>query len=311
MRVSANTFSDTLITQLGNLSVRQQRLQNQAATGQRVRLPEDDPVALRRALDMQSEFSSNGQYTKNIDRQLELAQASYNGIKSLKTISDRASEIATQVDDLKSPQELQFYAKEITEMIKQAVHLLNATNRGDAIFGGTVTDQPPYAMTLDANGNVTATTYQGNTAQAESEIAEDIMVTTQIVGENNTGSGPRGLVTDSRSGADLLNHLISLQNNLISGNTAQIAATDRGNLANDEDNLLYHISSNGAIQARLETTQALNTERGLAIEGQVSKEVDADLAQTLVKLNQTQTAYQAALQSGARALNLSLLDYLH
>ena len=48
MRVSANTFSDTLITQLGNLSGRQQRLQSQAATGQRVRLPEDDPVALRR-----------------------------------------------------------------------------------------------------------------------------------------------------------------------------------------------------------------------------------------------------------------------
>ena len=310
MRVSANTFSDTLITQLNNLSVRQQRLQNQAATGQRVRLPEDDPVALRRVLDMQSEFSSNGQYTKNIDRQLELAQASYNGIKSLKTISDRASEIATQVDDLKSPEELQFYAREITEMLKQAVHLLNATNRGDAIFGGTVTDQPPFAMTLDANGNVTAVTYQGNTAQAESEIAEDIMISTQIVGENNSGSGPRGLVTDSRSGADLLNHLISLQNNLISGNTAAIAATDRGNLANDEDNLLYHISSNGAIQARLETTQALNAERGLAIEEQVSKEVDADLAQTMVKLSQTQTAYEAALQSGARALNLSLLDYL-
>ncbi len=310
MRVSANTFSDTLITQLNNLSVRQQRLQNQAATGQRVRLPEDDPVALRRVLDMQSEFSSNGQYTKNIDRQLELAQASYNGIKSLKTISDRASEIATQVDDLKSPEELQFYAREITEMLKQAVHLLNATNRGDAIFGGTVTDQPPFNMTLDANGNVTAVTYQGNTAQAESEIAEDIMISTQIVGENNSGSGPRGLVTDSRSGADLLNHLISLQNNLISGNTAAIAATDRGNLANDEDNLLYHISSNGAIQARLETTQALNAERGLAIEEQVSKEVDADLAQTMVKLSQTQTAYEAALQSGARALNLSLLDYL-
>ncbi len=310
MRVSANTFSDTLITQLNNLAVRQQRLQSQAATGQRVRLPEDDPVALRRVLDMQSEFSSNGQYTKNIDRQLELAQASYNGIKSLKTISDRASEIATQVDDLKSPEELQFYAREITEMLKQAVHLLNATNRGDAIFGGTVTDQPPFNMTLDANGNVTAVTYQGNTAQAESEIAEDIMISTQIVGENNSGSGPRGLVTDSRSGADLLNHLISLQNNLIAGTTAAIAATDRANLVNDEANLLFHIRSNGAIQGRLETTQVLNAERGLAIEEQVSKEVDADLAQTMVKLSQTQTAYEAALQSGAKALNLSLLDYL-
>ncbi len=310
MRVSANTFTDTLITQLNNLAVRQQRLQNQAATGQRVRLPEDDPVALRRALDLQSEFSSNGQYTQNIDRQLELAQASYSGIKSLKNISDRGAEIATLVDDLKSPQELTLYAKEISEMIKQAVHQLNATNRGDAIYGGTITNQPPYLINLDADGNVATVTYQGNVAHAESEISEGVQLSTQVVGENNTGSGPRGLVTDSRSGADLLNHLISLQNNLLAGNTALIISTDRGNLAKDEDNLLYHISSNGAIQARLEATQSLNRERGMAIEEQVSKEVDADLAQTLVKLNQTQTAYEAALQSGARALNLSLLDYL-
>jgi flagellar hook-associated protein 3 FlgL len=309
MRVSANTFSDTLITQLSNLAVRQQRLQSQAATGQRVRLPEDDPVALRRVLDLQSEFSSAGQYTDNIARLLEQSQSSYNGIKSIKTITDRAAEIATQVDDLKSPEELLFYAKEITEMIKQAVHVMNSTNRGDALFGGTVTNQPPFTMTLDVNSNVSTVAYQGNTALAESEISEGVTLTALTVGENNTGSGPRGVVADSRSGADLFNHLIQLQNNLLSGNIAAIA-TDRTNLAADSDNLLYHISSNGAIQARLETTEAFLEERGMSLEGQVSKEVDADLSQTLVKLSQTQTAYEAALQSGARALNLSLLDYL-
>lgn len=310
MRVSANSFSDTLITQLGNLAVRQSRLQSQAATGQRVRLPEDDPVALRRVLDLNSEFRSTGQYSRNIARQLELAQASFSGIKGIKTLSDRAGEIATQVDDLKSPEELQFYAKEVTEMIKQAVHVMNTTNRGDAVFGGTIADRPPFVMTLDANNNVTGVTYQGNTSLAETEISEGVTINTQALGENTTGSGPRGLVTDSRTGADFFNHLISLQNNLLAGNIAGVAATDRTNLANDESNILYHISSNGAIQSRLEATDALTRERGTSIEGQVSKEVDADLAQTLVKLNQTQTAYQAALQSGAKALGLSLMDYL-
>ncbi len=309
MRVSANTFSATLITQLGNLATKQARLQSQAATGQRVRLPEDDPVALRRVLDLQTEASSNNQYTRNIARMLELAQDSYSGLKSVKTISDRASEIATQVDDLKSPQELQSLAKEVTEMIKQAVHVMNSTNRGDSIFGGTVTNQPPFAMALDANGNVVSVTYQGNTELAEAEISEGITLTSQIVGENNTGTGPRGLITDSRSGADLFNHLIQLQNNLLGGNVAGVAA-DRVNLANDEDNLIYHISSNGAIQSRLETTQSFLGERSTALQSQVSTEVDADLAQTLVKLSQTQTAYEAALQSGAQTLKLSLLDYL-
>lgn len=310
MRITANTFANTLVNQLGNLAVRQARLQSQAATGQRVRLPEDDPVALRRVIDLQTEFSSAGQYSRNIARQSELAQASFSNIQSLKTVSDRASEIATLADGLKSPQELQAYATEITEMIKQAVNVMNATNRGDTLFGGTQTDRPAYVMTQDANGNVTGVTYQGNTTLPQAEISEGVTLTGQTVGENTSGSGPRGLITDSRSGADVFNHLISLQNNLLAGDVAAIAATDRANLANDEDNILYHMSANGAIQSRLETAASLSRQRGLALETQVSREVDADLAQTLVKLSQTQTAYQAALQSGAQTLNLSLLDYL-
>lgn len=310
MRVSANTFSDSLITQLNQLAVRQQRLQNQAATGQRVQLPEDDPVALRRVLDLQTEFSRVGQYSRNIARQTELAQASYNNIKALKNISDRAGEIAVSVDDLKSSAEMRSYAIEVTEMIKQAVNLMNATNRGDSLFGGTVTNQPPFVMTLDANGYVTGVTYQGNTSLSAVEISDRITVTAQAIGANTSGSGPRGLIADSRSGADLFAHLISLQNNLLAGNVNNIVSTDRANLAQDEENILYHISSNGAIQSRLETTTAINRERTTSIETQVSKEVDADLAQTMVKLTQTQTAYEAALQSGARALSLSLMDYL-
>ena len=85
---------------------------------------------------------------------------------------------------------------------------------------------------------------------------------------------------------------------------------DRANLAADEDNLLFHIGTNGAIQSRLEATNAIANQRSDTLEALVSKEADADLAQTLVKLNQTQTAYQAALQSAGKILGSSLLDYL-
>ena len=75
MRVTANTFSSSLVDSLGSLAVRQQRLQSQAATGQRIRLPEDDPVALRRVIDLQTEFSAVGQYSRNIARETEKARA--------------------------------------------------------------------------------------------------------------------------------------------------------------------------------------------------------------------------------------------
>ena len=61
MRVTANTFPNSLLQQLNSLNQRQNKLQNQAATGQRVQLPEDDPVAMRRVLDLQAEGKSVGQ----------------------------------------------------------------------------------------------------------------------------------------------------------------------------------------------------------------------------------------------------------
>jgi flagellar hook-associated protein 3 FlgL len=310
MRVTANTFTDGLISQLNQLSTRQNRYQLQAATGQRVALPEDDPVAMRRVLSLQAEGKTSAQHQANIARQQELSNASLNAIKGIKTVSNRAREIAIAADSLKSPDELKLYGKEVTELIKQAVQAANTKNRGDYIFAGTRSDQPPFVVTVDGNSVVTGVTYQGNTEVAESEIISGVTLGVQSIGENTGGSGPRGLITDSRVGADFLNHLIELQNHLLAGDANSVATIDRVTLAKDEDNLLYHIGSNGAVQANLEATLSSLKQRSEDVQALVSREVDADFAQTLLHLNQTQTAYQAALQSAGKVLGTSLLDYL-
>jgi flagellar hook-associated protein 3 FlgL len=188
--------------------------------------------------------------------------------------------------------------------------LSNTKWEGDYLFAGTRADQSPFTATEDANGHVTSVAYGGDTSVAETEIAEDVTLSAQTVGANLTGSGPRGLLADSRFGADFFGHLVAFQNHLLAADTAAIAATDRSQLAADEENLLVHFSTNGVIQARLESTQAAGDTRLQALEGLVSRDADADIAETLVRLNQTQTAYQAALQSGARLMSLSLLDFI-
>jgi flagellar hook-associated protein 3 FlgL len=310
MRVTANTFPNALVDQLAHLSTRQYRLQNQAATGQRMELPADDPTAMRRVLDLQTEAKVVGQYRRNIASLREQAQSAYELMRGLKKALDRARELGIQADGTKSPEQLRLYAIEVTQLIKQAVQAANAKFRGDYLLSGTRSDQPPFLMTLNPDGTVASVTYQGNTTVAESEVGEGITLSAQTIGANTTGSGPRGLVADNRFGADLFNHLISLQNHLLAGDVTAIAATDRPQLTADEDNLLIHFGDNGALQARLEVNDDLAQQRSQSIESLVSQEADADLAQTLVRLTQTQNAYQAALQSGARLLQSSLLDYL-
>jgi len=52
------------------------------------------------------------------------------------------------------------------------------------------------------------------------------------------------------------------------------------------------------------------TDRLQSLEGQIAGETDVDLAKALVRLNETQMSYQAALQTGGKILNMSLMDYI-
>lgn len=311
MRVTSSTFSNNLINHLNTLGVRQSRLQTQVATGQRIQSPADDPVAMRRAMDLQAESGAVAQYQTNIGRLQGTATASYDAIKSIKSVSDRAGEITTLADGLKSPDQLKTYATEVNSLIKQAVQAANAQNQGSYILGGTKTDQPPFAMTTDADGNVTAVTYQGNASVSAVDVTADTSVAATIPGANASGTGPRGLITDPRAGADLFNHLISLADHLRAGDTAAIASTDRPQIASDEGNIIYNLSQNGTTQTQLSALSAAGTSRSAALDQGVSKETDADLAETLVRLNETQTAYQATLKSAGTVMNQTLLDFLH
>lgn len=310
MRVPSNSFPNRLLTQLSDLGIRQTRLQNQAATGQRIQNPEDDPRSVRRVLDMQAEATSLNQYASNISRLQDAATASYGAMRSLKKLNDRASEIATLADGLKSQEELNIYAQEIDQILEEAVQTANSTHRGDYLFAGTHVDQPPFVVTKNAEGKITGVTYSGNADAITAEVSPNILSEAQPVGVSNSASGPRGLITDSRSGADVFNHLISLRDNLLAGNKAAVKNTDMANLGRDEENYLYHYGHIGAIQSRLEAASSLAKDQSFSIDQQVSGLVDADLAQTLVRLTQVQNAYTAALQTGGTVLNKSLLDYI-
>ena len=312
MRIAFNTFPNSLTSQLAALSARQNRLQNQVATGKRISQLEDDPAAMRQVLDLQVQGSQIAQYRKNIASLQTQATSSYNAISGLQNISSRAGEIATLADGTRSPAELKAYATEVTQLIQQGVQLMNSTNQGSYIFGGTQTAQPPFVATTDSDGDVTGVTYQGNESVSGAEIAAGATVSVQVPGANTSGSGPGGLITDSRNGADFFNHLIALQNHLLAGDTTAISSVDHPALMKDEDNIISQIANNGLIQSHLSTADSLASAQSQSAEQTISQLSDADLAETLTQLSATQTAYQAALQSGANLLSPSqtLLNYL-
>ena len=66
------------------------------------------------------------------------------------------------------------------------------------------------------------------------------------------------------------------------------------------------------MQSQLSAADTVAAAQSTSVTEMVSQDADANLAQVLTQLSATQTAYQAALQSGASLLsqNMSLLSYV-
>jgi flagellar hook-associated protein 3 FlgL len=311
MRVSSSTFSDNFLYQTNLLQLQQDQLQQEATTGLKLSLPEDNPSAMAQVLNLQADSSANQQYQTNITDLTNQATTVSSALTSLQTITGRAGDITTLADGLTTPSALASYASNVGELIQQALQLANSKDsQGNYIFGGTKTGAPPFTAITDSSGNVTGVTYNGNTSVNQAEIGPGLTVTAQVPGANTTGSGPAGMFVDSRSGADLFNHLISLQQDLASGNTTAISTTDAPNITKDENNLVSQVSANGVIQARLQATTSMEGQQYTDLTTQISGKTDANLATTITQLQQTQTAFQAALQSSIMVRNLSILNYL-
>ena len=93
MRVTQNSFSDSLIGQLNVLTARQYGLQSQISSGLRVQAPADDPTAMQNVLDYQTSQAAQAQYGSNISTLQGHANSIYSVLQSLQTISSRVGEI--------------------------------------------------------------------------------------------------------------------------------------------------------------------------------------------------------------------------
>ncbi len=298
MRIASNTVQDNIVRQIQQLGAQNSKLQSQVASGQRLTQIEDDPAAAGRVLGQQSELRRVDQYDRNATRALEISQASFAGLSDVKKISDRAGELATLGRSPTSPAALSAYAAEVNQLIEQLVQVGNTRLGNDYIFAGTAVDAPPFDATRNVTtGQVTLVAYDGDTSQASIPLSEVASVAPGTSGATNQGV------------RDLLNQLVGLRDALATSDSAGIA-TAQSSIVTGEDALISAVAENGAVQLRIEINRSQQQARGDRLISLVSSETSADLPDTIVRLNQAQTAYQAALQSAASIMRISLLDYI-
>jgi flagellar hook-associated protein 3 FlgL len=297
MRLATNTVSDSIVRQIQLLNERQTKLQSQVGSGLRITQPEDDPVAMGRVLNNKSEQRRISQFATNADRAREISQATYAGLKSLKSLSDRATEIGTLASGTADAAEMHSYATEVNQLIEQGVQLANAQLNNDYLFAGTAVDTPPFAATRTVDGRVGSVSYAGNSQRAAVQLSEVSSLAPGADSATNTGL------------MDFINQLVALRDALEAADKPAATAT-LGSLVGSEDVLVAALAEQGAVQMRIDVSKAQQQSRADNLTELISADSDADLSTTVVQLSQAQTAYQAALQSAANIMRISLLDYI-
>ena len=307
MRVTFNTFPDTLLGRLQALGGEQNKALTQLSTGQRIGAPSDDAPAMQRILSLRTEKHQNQQYYRNATDGLEISKVTFSSLDQIKDLLVRTSELAANVSGVTSEQEFKAKASEIDQLIKQGLNVANTKLRGSYLLAGDRSGEaaPPFAM----NSSTGKIDYryplvdQADDANPQMHVAEGTTLSAFTIPKEN------------REVADLLNKMIDMRKAMsdtpIAGTTKASAVLGlRDDLANQEDTILSALSRAGSIQYRLETVQKDLELRYESSEKLISTDADVDFAEATVRLNRSQMAYQAAIQSGAKIQNNSLLDYL-
>lgn len=291
MRITDSLTYDTAIRNADRARDAAQRAQEVASSGLRVEHPSDDPAAAGQisAFQMQSaRFTAIGQAAGLASDELGAADSA---LGSVATSLSRARELAVQFSNSTyTPTQMAAAAQEVQVIRNQVVADLNSRFGNRYLFGGTLDAAQPF----DAAGN-----YQGNALTRSVEIAPGVQQQANVlVGDLGAGT-PNGL----------LDVLKQLQDALTVGVPSQVSATLDG-LDAGTSRIGVARAQVGASQNAFDTSVTASKVAADTATAQGGKLSDADVIDSSIQLQATQTALQASLAAIAQGFKVSLLDYL-
>jgi len=287
-----------ILTEVQNLDSQQSSLQAEVSSGLAITQPSDNPAVFGQVVELEGQSRQIAQFGQNATTALNLAQASYSGLQSLTQIYDRATQLSALGSGAQGSTANQAYASELDQLIQQTVQVANGQFGSNYLFAGTAVTAAPFTTTTNGQGQIGSVSYVGNASQTAIPLSSSTSVSPSTTGATNAGF------------ATMINNMIAVRDAMNSGDTAALS-TAQTNLISSEDVLSSAVAENGAVQLRIQSDQTQQAASSTEIGSLISTQTDADLPSTITKLSQAQLAYQAALETASKVMQISILDYIH
>ena len=302
MRVTNKMLVTNSLANLNRGLERLEHLSSRMAAGKKILFPSDDPIGTGNVLRLYKGLEETRQYVANNDYGIGMLTATDGAITDLTAILQRARELAVYGANCTLPEDsLYALSQEINELIDHAVQEANSTYAGSYIFGGQETAQPPYSAVEDEDGMISEVK-----SIFDSISGEPKGITVEV--------GPGSLLETSLPGSvvfkDVFEKLIDLRDKLAAGETGQISDTSIGDLDKVISEGLRYQAEVGAKTKRLETTKSRLEGLDINLQTLISKTEDIDVAEAVMQFKMQENAYRLALDTTARIIQPTLMDFL-
>lgn len=290
MRVTNGMLIDTMLWNLSRSQARLDRLQDQMSSGQRIRRPSDDPAGVAVVLRLDSTAVQTAQYRENIDDARAWLDATDRALNSVSTSIQRATELGLEAaNGTLTPENREAIAAELRALLEHVATTGNSSISGQYIFSGQKT------RTAAFDTSTIPPTFQGDTGAIVRAIDDNVTVAINVTGD-----------VAIQPALDALYQAYSA----VSANDPAAIRSALDTLDAAHTAVLTSLAEVGARANRLDAQSERLADLQLSVAKHRSDVQDVDLAQAVSEYALQETVYRAALASGARAIQPSLIDYL-
>jgi flagellar hook-associated protein 3 FlgL len=269
------------------------------SSGKKIYKLSDDPVGLVTVLDLRSSLQNIDQLGRNIEMGrswLDMGESALTQIEGM--ISDTQSLCVEMSSATKGSSERASAAAVVDNTLREVLTLVNTQVNGRYIFSGTNTDVEPFFYDENSTGEVL---YQGNGIGFSVKIGKDHNIEVGRNGEEIIGA--------NWGDGNIFKTLVDLKDALRTDDVGGIQDA-LGKLENHAESIRSLIADTGSKITRMMVKQEIISDLELAYTTRKTLLEDVDMTEAIMQLEGKELAYQAALASSAKMLNMSILNFL-
>lgn len=272
---------------------------------------------------MHSDIDTNKQYNSNIKDSINWLDTTDTALGQVGDVVGRIEELLISAGNAAYGVEQRRAIKdEINQKIGEMSQVLNTNFDGKFVFGGTRgTSKPVDANTKDASGNPINTELIYN-VNADPIIGAKEM---DMIGEKRLVEVSLGVTMEYNvTATQVINYGTGANDNLMvlfknitdhldspaPSDIAALTTTDLAGIKEAMTNVLKVRSEVGSKQNRMESAGSRNVDANFNMTEVLSRTEDIDITEKSMEYATMQTIYVASLQTSARVIQPSLLDYL-